>query len=320
MLADVQGQDEGVRFLRKVVDQKLTSPLLLVGEEGVGRRFSALQAIKELSCTEGRTSGCPCIACTQIDMGMYSDLTVITVPEDKRIDVETIRTLIEQTWSYPSMGNFKCFIIDGADRMTPAAANAFLKTLEEPPPTVRFFLISESYDLVLPTIRSRCAKIAYRPLTESLVLSMVQRFEKDVAKALVYARMGEGSVGRATRYWSSGRLGLRDRVFSSLRLALGGELPSLFSSIDAIGAADLPLSLRFFDHLLHDLLMVRHAPDRLINLDLQEDLVQISGKVSPEVVAKFARGLQTVRERYRRTRINLAFHMKALFAETFVGS
>ncbi len=317
MLSDVKGQDEAVRFLHSLVEGRFTDPLLLLGDEGVGRRFSAIQAIKEVYCLADRESDCGCSACVQVERGVHPDLTVLTSTETTPIKVDTIRELVVTAWRAPTASSHRFLIIDGADRMTPEAANALLKTLEEPPTSARFILLAESQQLVLPTIRSRCGKVAYRPLPDSFVLSVLQRFEPDPGKASIYARMGEGSVGRSLSYSGAGKLGLRDRVFGLLRLALDGDIPGVFSAIDGIGK-DLPLGLRFVEHLLHDLLMVSTDPTRLINTDLQEEIQRVGAKARLPVWIKFGEGVRTVRERQRRTPINLPFHVKALFADTFL--
>ncbi len=202
--------------------------------------------------------------------------------------------------------------------MTIAAGNAILKTLEEPPSKVRFFLITEFYDRVIPTIRSRSGKVSYRPLPEAFIVSVVQQFETDTGKALVYARMGEGSIGRAIRYWGAGRLGLRDRVFSLLRLTLDGDVSSLFPTVDTFGQ-DLPLALRFMDQLLFDILMTPYRTDSLINVDLTEDLVRLAASKPMSFWLDLTTRVKGLRDRHRSSRINLAFHVKAALAQPFSG-
>ncbi len=314
MLSEVQGQDQAVRFLRRLVEDRFTDPLLLVGEEGVGRRFSALQAIKEVFCLLDRQPGCKCGGCVQVDRNCHADFNFIAAGDDK-IKIDTIRDLLQRSWNGPSVSNRRFVMIDGVDRMTNEAANALLKTLEEPSPLTRFLLLSESYEAVLPTIRSRCGKISYRPLADSFVLSVVQRFEKDPVKASIYARMGEGSVGRSVSYAGVGKLALRDRVLDLLQLGLDGDIASLFSMIDKMNTdAELPLALRFVEHLLHDILMVPLAPDHMINLDQRETIQKLRGKAKLPVWTKLCEGVRAVRDLYRWSPINLSFHVKELFA------
>ena len=277
MLSDVKHQDEAVRFLRSLVEGRFNDPLLLVGEEGTGRRFSALQAVKEVFCQEGRAPDCSCPDCFKVDKSCHPDLTLVSASEDKWIKVETVRETLARSWDAPVVARCRFILIDGVDRMTPEGGNALLKVLEEPPPACRFILLAESYQRVIPTVRSRCGKISYQPLPDGFVRELLSQFEKDEVKAFVYARMGEGSVGRSVSYLGAGRLALRDRVLGLVQLALDGDIPSLFSTIDSIGS-DLPLALRFVEHLLHDILLVSTNPDRMINLDQKETVQKLSGR------------------------------------------
>ena len=130
MLDEVQGQEDGVRHLRRVVAGQLVSPLLLVGEEGTGRRFATLQAIREMFCTGTRRPDCSCPDCIQVTAGAHPDLMIVEAT-DKDIGIDSIRDALERAGSFPAVAPVRVFLIDGADRMTVPAANALLKTLEE---------------------------------------------------------------------------------------------------------------------------------------------------------------------------------------------
>lgn len=317
MLADVQGQDEGVLFLRRFVEGKLTSPLLLVGEAGVGRCFSVVQAVKEVFCSAGRESGCACLDCVQVDQRTHSDFTLLTPEaEDKDIGVAAIREIVDLANSWPSQAPWRVVVIDGADHMTVAAANALLKTLESPPARTTFFLLTENYGKVLPTIRSRCGKVPYRTLPEGLVLSKLSEFETDPAKALVYARMGEGSIGRAIHYWGSGRLGLRDRVYTLLQLGLSRDIASLFSLVDGM-APELKLGLRLLDQLLYDILMIPYDSTRLINQDLADGVELMRQEAALNVWVELSAGVGAMRN--HGSRIHRPFHLKTLLSRTLLA-
>lgn len=237
---------------------------------------------------------------------------------EKDIGVDAIRDLTEAASSYPSMARYRVFLVDGADRMTMPAANAFLKTLEEPPSTTRFFLLAESPGAVIPTLRSRCGLVSFRPLPEAYVLSKVQQFEPDPTKALVYTRMGEGSVGRSIQYWGSGRLALRDKALALLRLSQERDVAGLFSLVES-AEKELPLLLRFTDHLLHDLLMVLVAPDRLINLDLREAVGTLRQGTDDATWQAIRTRLREARLTFQRVKINLPFHVRSLLVEAFAS-
>ncbi len=315
MLEEVLEQEEGVRFLRRVVDRKFSSPLLLIGDEGTGRRFSVIQAVKELFCEGERQRGCRCFSCTQIDQGSHPDLTLIG-PDNGEVKVGPIRDLVSASHGYPSVAPVKVFLVDGADKMNAASANAILKTLEEPPRTALFFLLAESAGKVIPTIKSRCGIVRFNPLSEPFIVSVLQRSDADCTKPLIIARMSEGSVGRAVQYMGAGRLAFRDKVFGFLRLALEKNVPGLFTSIDAV-EKELPLVLRFLEQLVHDVIMVQAFPARVIHSDLAEELRRMRAQSANE--ERWHRLLKDVRELREkiRARVHVPFHLKNLFAQAF---
>jgi len=311
MLSAVQGQSEGVRFLRRVIEGHVTTPLLLVGADGTGRRFSVIEAAKE-AFSKGDPES---IHCVQIAKGMHPDLVVVQPEDDKDIGVEAMRAVVEQAGSFPSMVSARYVIIDGADAMTTAAANVLLKTLEEPPPTSRFFLLAETASAVLPTIRSRCGVVRYRPLPEKFILDYLREHTDDDAKALVCCRLAEGSVGRAYQYLASGRLSLRNKVLSLLKVGLSQDVSSLFSSIDEI-ESDLDRGLRFLDHLLRDLLMLPHDPSHITNVDIVDQLDALRVQIGEVRLSALLRESRQVRERTR-SKIILPFHVKTCFLAAF---
>jgi DNA polymerase III subunit delta' len=313
VLSDIVGQPEAVAYLKRVVTGQAVSPLLLIGDEGVGKRFSVLQAIGEILAEDRGANSSEVV---QFQRGVHPDVETISAPADKDIGVDPIRNMIEKSSYYPSAGPFRFFIIDGVDRMTPAAENAILKTLEEPPAKSRFFLLAESNDRVIRTIRSRCGRVPYRRLPESFVYSKLCVAEKNGDKALVYARMGEGSIGRATRYWGAGKLTLRDHCFSLLKCSLEGDLSSSLAIFDEIGT-DLSLSLKFLRFLLHDILVLGVDAARLINVDLCEDLKTMRSRAPLEVWAKLSAELRQVEERHESGYINLHFHVKTALISAF---
>jgi len=314
VLDNVVGQDRAVRSLRGVVTGHIKSPLLLIGDEGVGRKFSVLESIKEIvSAKKGPTSS----DIVQVAQNAHPDVLVVSAPADKELGVEPVRDIVTKAGSYPVSAPCRFFLVDGADRMTPAAANAILKTLEELPAQSRFFLLAESYDRVIPTIRSRCGRVDFQKLPESFILSKISLFEKDPGKALVYARMGEGSVGRATRYWGLNRLSLRDRVFDMLRSSVNGDLSSSFSVVDEL-SKDLPLALRFLIFLLHDVMICELEPQRIINQDIESDLGSIRVRAGQVLLHRLWGELKTVHERFESSYINLPFQLKSALATACV--
>lgn len=310
LLSEVQGQAEGVRFLECVVGGHLTSPLLLVGDEGTGRRFSVVQAAK--ATFSGGDPASP--HCLQIDEGVHPDLVTVSTG-GKSIGVEAIRAVVRQASDFPALAPARFVILDGADEMTLSASDALLKTLEDPPRTTKFFLLAKTLEKVLPTIRSRCGLVRYQPLSEAFIVDYLKEIEEDPDKALVYARISGGSVGRATQYKLSGRLALRDKMLALLRVGVSRELSSLFSAVDNL-EDDLLLGLQFLEYILRDLVILPYSPRRLVNLDEVEALKNLRSSIGGRKLNKLVDGLQHLRERMH-LKISLAFHVKTYLATAF---
>lgn len=254
----------------------------------------------------------------QLQKGIHPDVEVLSAPADKEIGVEPVRDLLEKAQSFPTAGPHRFFVIDGADRLSVAAGNALLKTLEEPPAASRFYLLAESNDRVLPTIRSRCGRVPFRRLPESFVLSKLSSMEKDPTRALLYTRMAEGSAGKAIRYWGANRIALRDLTFSVLQSCVSGDLGSALALVDEVGE-ELSLAIKLFRFLLHDMLLLSVDPERLINVDLHEGLVALHGRCRPSVWSRFSAELRQVETRNESAYINLHFHLKTALVSTFVA-
>jgi DNA polymerase III subunit delta' len=310
MLNDVRGQSEGVRVLQRVVEGHLKSPLLLVGTEGVGRKYSVIEAARQSFCKGDPASP----HSKRIDEGVHPDLVIVQPPDDKELGVDAIRAVVSQAETFPSLVPARYVVIERADKMTTPAANALLKTLEEQPPTTRFFLLAESPDFVLPTIRSRCGLVRYRPLPEKFVVEYVKDLTDDPTKALVCCRLGEGSVGLAYQFLASGRLTLRNKMVSLLELGLAGDFSSLFSRIDEI-ENDLQRGLHFLSHLLCDIIMLPHAPDRITNLDIAEKLGGLGTRLGEGRTEDLLSGLNELRGWARGK--TLPFHTKTYLASVF---
>jgi hypothetical protein len=102
-----------------------------------------------------------------------------------------------------------------------------------------------------------------------------------------------------------------------LKAAMSRDLSAIFSAVDEL-EKDLPLGIRFLTTLVHDLLLVESAPDRLVSLDLLEDLQKVRGRMRSETLMHLWSGLRELQLRQRSASINLAFHLKTLLARTFV--
>jgi DNA polymerase-3 subunit delta' len=165
-LKNIIGQDKALRILFGILKRdRVPSALLFSGDTGVGKRLTAFNLAKAVNCLDPVDFDCcdKCISCKKIDSGTHPDVTEVS-PETDEIKIDAIRK-IEETLSYRAFeGRRKVVIIDEADTMNINAANAFLKTLEEPPSESLILLVSSNPDSLPDTIRSRCTNIRFRLL------------------------------------------------------------------------------------------------------------------------------------------------------------
>jgi|WetSurMetagenome_2_1015567.scaffolds.fasta_scaffold00068_15 DNA polymerase III subunit delta' len=166
-LSGVIGHEKPVRILLGTIKRgRVPSSMLLSGDSGIGKAFTALNFAKAINCqSPSNSDACDkCPSCVKIARASHPDVVTI-VPENDEIKIETIRQAEEILWLKPYEGLKKVLIVDDADRMNIGASNAFLKTLEEPPPDSLIILISASPDRLPDTVRSRCMHVRFRPLS-----------------------------------------------------------------------------------------------------------------------------------------------------------
>ena len=210
----IEGHDDVVeRFRRALMRGRLASSFLFAGPPGVGKRTFAMKLAQALLCQarpEQAMDPCEaCPSCSQVIALTHPDLDVVAKPEGKSSipldllvgDIEHRRRegLCHNIALKPYLGRRKVAVIDDADDLNEEGANALLKTLEEPPPCSVLILIGTTPAKQLPTIRSRCQLIRFRPLGAQSVASLLvaKGYLSDIADARRLAEAGEGSVSRA---------------------------------------------------------------------------------------------------------------------------
>lgn len=208
--------DRMLQLMRSVQAGRIVHALLLAGPHGSGKRTVAGLIAQSLVC-QGAEKPCgACPACKRFLAGTHPDVKYVR-PEKKTLGVDQIRALIEALALRPFEGGRHIAIIEQADRMTPAAQNALLKTLESPTGEVLFMLITDAPGAMLPTILSRCQTVRFRDLSvEDCARVLVSR---GVApeRAAMLAGMAQGSVGRALEIdGDADWLALRQKVIASL--------------------------------------------------------------------------------------------------------
>ncbi|MFH0786360.1 MAG: DNA polymerase III subunit delta' [Pseudomonadota bacterium] len=198
--SQIQGQDRAIENLKQSLKRdKLHHAYLFSGPEGVGKKMAAVELIKALNCDQpGPEGGCDqCPSCRKIDKQIHPDFIHLK-PEGANIRIEQIRNLGQQLSYGPALGRSRLCLLDMASDLNEPAANAFLKTLEEPPPGTLFVLLVRDPGELLPTLVSRCVSIAFRPLSLALIAEKLME-EKGLSReeAQALSLVSGGSIGRA---------------------------------------------------------------------------------------------------------------------------
>lgn len=163
--ADVLGQDHVVRTLRNAIEQKrLAHAYLFVGPRGTGKTSTARILAKALNCTGGPKVNFDPNEDVCVEIAEGRSLDVLEIDGASNNGVEQVRDLRESVKYAPTRGQFKIYYIDEVHMLSNAAFNALLKTLEEPPPHVKFIFATTEVNKILPTILSRCQRFDLRPI------------------------------------------------------------------------------------------------------------------------------------------------------------
>ncbi len=237
----LRGHDRVVSSLRRALEQgRLPHAFLFAGPEGIGKLAFALRLAQALLCErvpEAKLDPCGrCPGCLQVMAGTHPDLLRVARPEDRQeLPIRIIRDLCIDLGLKPMSGTRKVAIIDDADDLNDEAANAFLKTLEEPPPGSVLILVGTSAEGQLDTILSRCRVVRFDPLPEAELADVLveQGVAATTEEADRLAAMAEGSVARARGLADPALGDFRRDLFDEVAAPNGFVAPALARQIEA---------------------------------------------------------------------------------------
>lgn len=313
--ASIPDQERPVRILRNLLQNKsIPHALLFTGLEGVGKLRAATVFAMHCNCTgsaasvgaavrENPADSCgpsndlePCGACPpcrKIISGNHPDVIHVK-PTGAFIRIAQIRALCETLSMKPYEADMRIVIISEAHSLNPAAGNALLKMLEEPPDRTVLILTAPQTADLLPTIVSRCQPVRFNPVRRSTIASrLVAEHDLPPEDAAVLAALADGRMNRAVEWHQSGWLHYRNW----LTYASGLEDP------ENLAARDTGLLLAFAEKLalrkeqalasldalaawLRDLTVCRYAPERVLNADRIDKLLKVSQKLPVEDLMK----------------------------------
>lgn len=228
--ADILGQEKASSYLQNLVrNQKVPGAFLFYGPDGVGKAKTAKEFAKALNCQDftARQNGdacgrCP--SCLAIEKGTHPDVTFVDfvyqarlevkkdftskgyeeelekeIAKQQHISVDTVRDVTAKSQQKSVQGGWKVLIIDHAQTMQGAAANALLKFIEEPPAKTLWILITDKRSVMLRTILSRCQPLAFAPLQPEIIKQILTQTNTETENPDLCARYAGGSVSGAVR-------------------------------------------------------------------------------------------------------------------------
>jgi len=312
--ADTVGQEHVLRALTNALDSgRLHHAYLFAGTRGVGKTTIARILAKALNCETGLTSiPCGnCSACQEIDEGRFVDL--IEVDAASKTKVEDTRELLDNVQYSPARGRFKVYLIDEVHMLSKHSFNALLKTLEEPPPHVKFLLATTDPQKLPVTVLSRCLQFNLKRLTPKLIRERLElicdeeNIRADATALALIARAADGSLrdalslldqaiaycgGDVTRDAVADMLGTIDRAHVSgiVRLLAAGDAPGLLGKIAKIDE-QFPDYARLLEELAA--LLQRIAVFQVVGASVVDDesdeneLAEFAAEISAEDVQLF---------------------------------
>ena len=323
---EIIGQQRSLEILRSALgNRRLHHAYLFVGPEGVGKRTMAFALAKALHCDEAANDFCGrCAACARIQNGNHPDVRVVEILEDKKeISIKQVRE-VEKELNFRSFsGKRKIAIIDPATAMNLSAQNALLKTLEEPPQDSLLILIAVNTGALLPTLRSRCLRLPFGPLTRDAVAAFLIT-NKGIAKeeARFLAAVSMGSLGQALRLDKEEYLERRRSWAEKVSSLTSGDYRAASEAAEAI-ASDKEEALQFLEWAetwYRDLLIhaVTDNSAETINVDMLAEIrSQAAGGQVERMLSTFA---QTARAAGRIQRnLNRRMVLESLFFNVVGG-
>jgi DNA polymerase III subunit gamma/tau len=242
---EVVGQQHVVRTLRNAVEQgKVHHAYLFVGSRGTGKTSMAKILARSLNCERGGPTTTPCGECEScLTIASGTSIDVIEMDAASNRSVDDVRDLRERVAYAPAGGRWKVYILDEAHMLTKEAWNAFLKTLEEPPPNTVFVLATTESHKVMATIADRCQRFDFQRPSIEQISEVIERvaategIELETGATAMVARSASGSFRDA--------LGTLDQL-----VAFGGQRVALDDVMELIGAVDAELLFETVDAVI----------------------------------------------------------------------
>jgi DNA polymerase III subunit delta' len=296
---ELVGHDWAVELLSAAIRHgRIGHAYLITGPAHIGKTTLARTFTQALNCLSGDLASRPCgrcRACTLIAARRHPDVRLLTGEVSGRgkltIKIDSIRTLQHNLNLAAYEARWKVAILEQFDAATAGAANAFLKTLEEPPNNVILLLTAGEADGLLPTITSRCRIIALRPLATATIIDALQaRYQLPPEQARLLGRLADGRLGWAINAAQDNAfLQTRESQLSWLQEALAGRRVGRFVLADKLSKKpeELPAVFQTWLSWWRDLALLVYGEGTAVaisNVDQEAELRRLAGSWSPEQI------------------------------------
>ena len=226
MFSGILGNEEIKKILgNSIKTKKISHSYMFIGQSGIGKFMFAKEFAKAVLC-QGEQKPCDnCEACIKFNGDNNPDIQIIYEAEEKSIKTETIKEMIKGVYEKPIASSKKVYIVNDSQKMTKEAQNSLLKTLEEPPEYVVIILITDNENLLINTIKSRCTKIKFNPLTNNEIIKILkEKYEYEEVSNNILEIAG-GSITYALSVQG------KEKIFS--------EIKTIFSNLENENIIDL---------------------------------------------------------------------------------
>lgn len=331
-------------FKRLLNNGRLPHSMLLVGEEGVGKRAFALELAKAFVCQNPQNGeACDaCGACRRTDkfdfpkpddrdefkkviFSEHPDVGLV-IPYNRNILVHAIRALETEANFRPYEAKARFFIIDNADKMNEEASNALLKTLEEPQSTTYIFLITSRPASLLTTIRSRCQIVRFAPIETKQIEGYLEGTKHyTIEDAELLSKLAHGSIGRAINLDLGKFREQRETVLKALESLLAKPNRAVLLKVaeeinDAKNKDYYEVYLEIMQTLIHDIWILHHgeSEEKIVNADLKDKLSRFAQNADSKRLALWLAEIETLRENLS-VNLNRKIATDALFMQMANG-
>ncbi|MDH5753183.1 MAG: DNA polymerase III subunit delta' [Deltaproteobacteria bacterium] len=320
----IRGQERALEFLRSVLrNGRVPSAFLFHGPHHLGKRSAALAFAMALNCTgpgeqgQPRLRGClVCPSCRKISEELHPDVETVS-PKGRDIRIDQIREVQETLGLIPFEARKRVIVVSQAERMNLQAANAFLKTLEEPPGDTLIILCAENPGRLLETIRSRCLPVRFSLLGEQTLRELLAVNEGLEGPALEFAvRFSQGRVRPELCSRAAHLMQVRDEM----TLAMDGLQRPMFGQVSAsfarwAGSDDWRFVLEWLESWFRDLALLGQGASResLVNSDKQEFLDRAVRRFTPAAARRCHRRVLDTREAMVAWNANKALALESLW-------